>query len=355
MVVHLARGLDRDRFDVASLSLYAPLGTSLEETLNQSGIPLWFTDKKPGFDKRVFTRIDRIVRDFRPHVVHTHLYVLFYTLIPALYRRVPAMIHTVHNVAEKEADLRGRCVNRLALRCGVVPVAIARAVADSLHETYGIDEFPLIPNGIPVELYRRPRMGRKAWRQRAGFDPEDVLFVCVARLNFQKNHALLIESFAQGPMANPRAHLLLVGDGELRPQLEKQVNTLSLRDRVHFMGLRTDIPDLLNAADVFVLSSLYEGNPLSVMEAMAGGKPVISTAVGGVPELIEDRKSGFLVPSGDAKAFAQAMNKLLGSVETRETMAQASLKRAKDRFDLGSMVRSYEELYGAILGRPSAG
>ena len=354
MSLHLMRGLDRDQFDVAAVSLYDPVGKGLEEILAQSSIPVWHLGKKPGFDKRMYRRIDRIVRDFRPQVVHTHLYVLRYALPSMVFRRVPAMVHTVHTLADKEVGWAGRCIHRVAYRYGVVPVAIAQTVATSIRNSYGVDKFPLITNGVPIETYRHPRGVPEVWRQRRGFALEDVLFVCVANMSPQKNHALLIESFAQGPAANPRAHLLLVGEGGLRSELEERTNTLGLTGQVHFLGLRADIPEVLNAADVFVLSSTYEGNPLSIMEAMAAGKPVISTAVGGVPELIEDKKSGFLVPSGDAKALAQAMNKLLGSVATRETMARASLKRAKDRFDVGSMVRAYEELYGAILGRPGA-
>jgi glycosyltransferase involved in cell wall biosynthesis len=271
-----------------------------------------------------------------------------------LFDRVPAMVHTVHNLAEKEVDWSGRLIHRMAFRQGVVPVAVADDVDDSLRRFYDIDGFPLIPNGIPVDTFRKPSIDRDRWREEEGFAASDVLFACVARFKPQKNLPLLVEAFAQGPALEPRAHLLIVGHGELRRDLEKQIDALGLREKVHVLGVRSDVPGLLHAADVFVLSSDWEGNPLSVMEAMAAGIPVISTAVGGVPELIEGGESGLLVPPGDARALGGAMQYLLENPEVRTSMGSVSAKRAAERFDLRVMTEAYEELYRATVakGRP---
>jgi len=242
----------------------------------------------------------------------------------------------------------------MAFRRGVLPVAIAEEVAEGLRSMYGFDNFPLIQNGIPVDTFRRPPIDRGEWRRREGFAATDVLFVCVAGLRAVKNHALLLESFARGPASDARAHLLCVGTGELGNDLERQVDVLGLQEKVHLSGARQDIPEILNAADVFVLSSDWEGNPLSVMEAMAAGKPVICTAVGGVPELIEDGENGLLVPPQDVNALAQAMRYLLESPETRLTLGRASASRAVDRFDLQVMTEAYEDLYTTILGQANA-
>jgi glycosyltransferase involved in cell wall biosynthesis len=268
-----------------------------------------------------------------------------------LFDRVPAMVHTVHNLAEKEVDWSGRLIHRMAFRQGVIPVAVADDVDDSLRRFYDIDGFPLIPNGIPVDAFRKPSTDRDAWREEEGFAAGDVLFVCVARFKPQKNLALLVEAFAQGPALEPRAHLLIVGHGELRRDLEKQIDALGLRENVHVLGVRSDVPALLHAADVFVLSSDWEGNPLSVMEAMAAGTPVISTAVGGVPELVDGGESGLLVPPGDARALGGAMQHLLENSEVRTAMGSASAKRATERFDLRVMTEAYEELYRATVAK----
>jgi glycosyltransferase involved in cell wall biosynthesis len=349
MVGHAMRYSDRERFEVAAISLYDPLDNKPAETLVPSGVPVWYLSKKRGFDRSMYARVDRVLRDLRPHVVHTHLGVLRYALPSMLYRRIPAMIHTVHNLAQQEVEWLGRCVHRAAFKSGVVPVAIAQEVADSLRNVYGISDSPLIPQGISTETYRQPRVDSDTWRRQEGFDPEAVLLVCVARLAVQKNHALLLRSFAQGPALDPRAHLLLVGGGKLGPELEREADALGLGGRVRFLGTRSDVPEILGAADVFVLSSDYEGSPLSIMEAMAAGKPVISTAVGGVPELVENGRSGLLVPRGSVKALAQAMSSLAENSNLRAIMGRTSSTLAAERFDARVMARAYEELYDKMV------
>ena len=349
MAVQLMENLDPERFEVGAISLFHAVGTDMEQILAQSKIPVWYLGKRPGFDRRMFPRINAVLHSFTPHVVHTHQYVLRYVIVPALWQRIPAVVHTVHNLAEREVDWLGRWVNRVAFNSGVIPVAIAEEVADSLSRVYGISKLPLIPNGVPIELYQQSPADAERWRKKASLAPELVLFVCVARLSAQKNHALLLEAFAQGPATDPRAHLLIVGEGALELGLRKRASTLGLADKVHFYGVRNDIPEILGAADVFVLASEWEGNPLSVMEAMASGTPVISTAVGGVPSLIEDDRSGLLVPRGDVKALAHAMRHLLQNPEIRATMGEASRKRAIERFDVRVMAQLYGDLYERVL------
>ena len=352
MAAHLMRTLNRRRFEVRVVSLYdeaRPVGSDLKELLAQDEVPVWNLGKRPGFDPRMFTRIDGALRRFRPDVVHTHLQTLRYALLPMLYRGVPAMVHTVHNLAEREVDRPSIWLHRLAFRRGVVPVAIGQEVAASISRVYGIRGFPLINHGIPVEVYGRPREAREVWRRREGFAPEDTIFVCVAQFRPQKNHRLLLEAFAKGAAAHPRVHLLLVGWGSQETQLRKQVEALGLRRRVHFMGLRTDIPEVLAASDVFVLSSDYEGNPLAVMEAMSAGKPVISTSVGGVPELIKNGSSGLLVPQANSEAFARAVNRLATNPQMRKAMGKVAAKCATERFSVETMTEAYEELYEAML------
>src|SRR4029077_19229218 len=132
------------------------------------------------------------------------------------------------------------------------------------------------------------------------------------------NHGLLLNAFAGGPAQNPKAQLVLVGDGQNREQLEAQARDLGIRNQVRFLGLRTDIPEVLGAMDVFVLSSDFEGNPLCVMEAMASGLPVVSTAVGGVPALLESGKQVLLVPPGDSQSLSTSMKLLLQDHQARK-------------------------------------
>jgi glycosyltransferase involved in cell wall biosynthesis len=349
VAANLLRTTDPERFDARAISLLGPYGLEgLEETLAYDGVPVWYMGKKRGFDSSAVARVARTLEHFRPHVVHTHTYALRYALPYMLWRRTSAMVHTVHSLADKELEWYGRWVHRLAFRRGVLPVAIAREVAESIRRVYRIEEFPLIPNGIPVDTFRSPSIDRERWREKEGFSSAEILFVCVAWLRSEKNPVLLLESFRRGPASDPRAHLLLVGVGALRSELERQISASGLQERVHLLGKREDVPEILSAADVFVLSSDYEGNPLSVMEAMAAGKPVICTAVGGVPELVEDG-CGLLVPPRDTQALSKAMSHLLENPNDRKSMGEKSARRAVERFDLRAMTEAYEDLYRWLI------
>jgi len=145
--------------------------------------------------------------------------------------------------------------------------------------------------------------------------------------------------------------LVLVGEGVLREQLEEQARKLGLSGQVHFLGLRTDVPEVLGASDIFVLSSDFEGNPLSVMEAMASGLPIVSTAVGGVPSLFENGQEGLFVQPGEVQGLSNAMSALLGNREARQSLGMAAARRAKAKFDVSTMVHAYEALYEGLVNQ----
>jgi glycosyltransferase involved in cell wall biosynthesis len=351
VAVDLVRGLNRQRFEAAVISIWRPVESDLERLLDESGVTVEYLGKGPGFDGRTYHRIHRVLRDCRPDIVHTHLHVLRYALPSLLLLKCSSLLHTVHNLAEREIEPRGRWIQRYALNHGVVPVAVSEEVALSVEDLYGIQQCRVIPNGIATNHYGCPRTARSEWRAREGFRDSQVLFVCVARFSRQKNHALLLEAFAQGPASDPSAHLVLVGEGSLREQLVEQVENLGLTQRIHFLGLRSDIPDVLAATDVFVLSSDWEGNPLSVMEAMASGLPIVSTAAGGVPDLFENGKEGFLIQRGDVRGLANSMTSLLSNPERRQSMGMAAAQRARENFDASRMVQEYEQLYENLIAR----
>lgn len=341
--------LNRQRFEVAVVSIWRRVGCELESLLDKCGVHVEYLGKGWGFDGRTYHRLHRVLRELHPDVVHTHLHVLRYALPSLLLLKPAGVVHTVHNLAERETETRARCIQRYALNHGIVPVAVSEEVAISLNQLYGIRQCRVIPNGISQHRYANPQTARSKWRAREGFRDDQILFVCVARFAEQKNHALLLKAFAQGPASDPNAHLVLVGEGGLQEQLESQAEDLGVSRQVHFLGLRTDIPDVLGATDVFVLSSAWEGNPLSMMEAMAAGLPIVSTAVGGVPDLIANGREGFLVPPGDVKGFSGAMTFLLRDRETRRSMGTAAAQRAKENFDVSKMVRAYEQLYENLI------
>lgn len=283
----------------------------------------------------------RLFRAFRPDVVHTHRYVLRYTLLPMLFCRVPVRVHTVHNVAQKEVDRVGKLVHWIAFRLGgVVPVSISREVANTVRAVYGRSiHTPVIYNGIPTACFVL-----RAGRDNAKGE-KDVVLLHVGRFAPQKNHLLLIEAFALAVKEYPTMQLWLVGDGPLQPAVERLVKEKGLEEKVLFLGIRDDVPKLLADSDVFILPSDWEGVPLTVLEAMAAGKPVIATAVGGVPELVEDGATGVLVPPRDPEALAQGILRLVKDPDLRRRMGKAARERALEHFDISRTAREYEALY----------
>jgi glycosyltransferase involved in cell wall biosynthesis len=349
MASHLMLGLAQ-AYDVVGASLYPARGTPIELGLKQAGIPVRDLGKRRGFDPKMYFAIDKLVRTVQPDVVHTHLSVLRYVFPVLLRRRVPLAVHTLHNLAEHEADAVGRAVHRLAFRGTVLPVAISRECGASFRRVYGRECHSVIPNCIPVDHYRRDVSGRAEWRRKYGFDSSSILFVCVGRLEPQKNPLLLVQAFAA--LRDPRAHLLLLGEGSLREQVAASVRSHGLEQSVHLLGKRLDIPQWLGASDVFVLSSDWEGNPLSVMEAMAAGLPVVSTSVGGVPELVEPGQHGFLVPPGDSQGLTAAMRRFLENPELMRVMGDTACAHAVKAFRVERMVHNYARLYESALADP---
>jgi glycosyltransferase involved in cell wall biosynthesis len=222
----------------------------------------------------------------------------------------------------------------VAIRRGVRSVAISREVARSYREVYGRDPDTIIPNGVDLAL------AGAGWRYEQGFTADDVLVVSVARLSPQKNPLLLIDALPD----DPRCHLILVGDGELRGEVQRRAGP-----RVHCLGVRSDIGRTLADCDVFALASDYEGLPVAVIEAMAAGRPVVATAVGGVPELIENGVHGFLVQAGDVAGLRRAIAALVCDPQLRQKLGENARERARE-FSAGRMIAAYAALFEQLVG-----
>jgi len=343
MVATLSIHLRRWGHDVAVVSMYPPFDTWIEKELHEEGVPITHCGKRRGLDLRVIGRIRRAIIELRPDVLHTHLYVLKYAVPALATTRRCRVVHTIHNVADKEVDRPSMILQHVAFRAGVVPVAIGQSVAESVRRCYRLDPAHIIPNGIPVARFAPPRGAREEVRVSLGVPPRAPVFASVGKLEPQKNHRALLAAFASERLASLGAHLLLAGDGILRRDLEGEARVLGCGDRVHFLGVRSDVPRVLAAADAFVLASRYEGNPLCVMEAMAAGKAIVATAVGCVPELVVDG-AGRLVPPEDVSALEAALFELASDAGKAQAMGMAA-GRAAARFDDVLMARAYEQVY----------
>jgi glycosyltransferase involved in cell wall biosynthesis len=171
----------------------------------------------------------------------------------------------------------------------------------------------------------------------------------IGRLNTQKGQRFLLDAAALLRPRHPDTWTLVVGDGDLMEELREHATRLQLDDRVVFTGHRTDVPELLGALDVFCISSLYEGTPLALFEAMAAGRPIVSTAVDGCREILEDGSNGLLVPPGDAAALAGGLDRVLADAALREALGRQALEDSR-RYDVQRCVEQMEALYDELLG-----
>jgi glycosyltransferase involved in cell wall biosynthesis len=348
MAVSLACRLDPSRFETGVVSLYDAFPGGLEPELDAAGIRARHLGKRPGLDIRMAPRLRSVFRDFTPDVIHTHSYVLRYSLPAGLDLPKTAMVHTVHNLALKETDFTGRMLHRAVFGRRVSAVAVGGEVARSYRELYGEEPAATILNGIDTAAFRRPG-ARGQWRAAHGFNETDFLVVSVGRLDPQKNPLGLIDAFALAFGDDPRGQLLLAGDGSMREAARKRAIERGVEGRVRFLGVVEDIAGVLAASDLFALASAWEGTPLAVIEALAAGLPVVATAVGGVPELAPDGETGLLTAAGDMRALAGSMSRLANDAGLRDAMAGAASRRA-ERFSVDAMVAEYAALFERLAG-----
>lgn len=341
MAVLLAIEQRRRGNEVQILALGGGPAQALEKLLYDEEVPYDILDKRPGFSLAILRDVSRHLRNFDPEIIHTHQHVLPYVLFYAMrqHGRV-RVVHTVHTLAEHELPLFHRWLYRCGYRRGVSPVAIAREVARSIQAVYGGDPPIVIPNGIPIPSHGRSiELSNETARR----------FVMVARMSPPKDHPTLLRAFARVRANIPDVELYLIGDGADRGTLGNLVAELGLDGSVHFLGFRADVQDLLETMDVFVLASRWEGNPLSVMEAMAAGLPVIASSVGGVPELVTDGVNGFLVPASDVGSLQVRLEQLAIVPGLHLEMGRRAREKAVANFSVKVMADGYLKHYARLL------
>jgi len=341
--------LDRDRFPPTLLYHAGPAGDELAGRARELGAAVRAVPPLP-LGLRGAAGVPRLARALaraRPDLFHAHLswpLAAKYPLAAALLARVPAAVATVQLFPEIRLGPSSRLQLRaLAARLSAY-VAVSHALGARLTGELGWPpaKLEVIHNGVDPARVRRPR--DPALRRELGGDGGFVV-LAVARLHAQKGLGDLLRAAAE----LPEARFALAGEGPERARLEAEAGRLGVGDRVRFLGRRADVPELLAAADAFVLPSLYEGSPLAVLEAMAAGLPLVATAVGGTGELVADGESGLLVPPRDPPALARALRRLLAEPETRERLGAAARRRA-EAFTAAATAGRVMALYERLLG-----
>lgn len=325
--------------EVELLSLYPREDTIFTKKAEQAGLILCYLNKTAGIRPLVILSVLKAMKRFCPDVVHTHLQVMPYVLFPAMLCHVQRRFHTVHNVAEREAGGLLRVIMRMAYTVGgFVPVAISDYCRGTICNLYGMqaDKVPVVYNGIDIHRF----FCRIPYEER----PDNhIRIISTGRMQEVKRHDLIIEAFSELHKRFPQTELVLLGDGELRSQIEKEIRTLRLESCVSLKGTVAEVENELNRAHVYFMASDWEGLPLSVLEAMACGLPVVATKAGGTVDVVTE-KTGILCNVGDKCAMIEALTKLITQPQLRFRMAREA-ERVALRYSIGSCAEEYKKLF----------
>ncbi|MBN8442867.1 MAG: glycosyltransferase family 4 protein [Thauera sp.] len=342
-VVDCAAELLRRGHDVAVVYVL-PNKNALVEELERQGVKVFCVGTSAGFAfGSLLMRLSALVRTFQPDVLHAHLPVPGIIARLLKLRHGYRLVYTEHNVYERLHPLT-RIAHRLTHSLDDCAISCSGPVAASLPW-----KSLVIENGIrvPEEQIGGGHVG--GLRNRLGIDGDAVVFICIANLLHKKNHALLVDSFerAFGDFGGSSAHLVLVGqDGTERAALEIRTRDFVSRRRIHFWGPHPNASELLAEADVFCLSSSFEGLPIALLESMAVGIPAVVTRVGGMPDCIAEGTTGFVVEPDDRDGFAEGMKRLYGDRNMRQRMGAGAYMLARAKFSQVRMMGSLAHCYG---------
>lgn len=331
------------------------------EQLQKEGIEVVSFGRRPGRDYRLAWRMARAIRLRGIEVLHCHQYTpFFYGALAKLFHRVhakpqashcPKLILTEHgrHYPDLVSPLR-RAVNRLFLDpLADAVTAVSRFSARSLTNIDGFagHRIEIIQNGIDLSRFEK-KQDRSRLRERLGLEPRRRYIANVGRLHPDKDQATLLHAFQDVAAGCSDVDLLIVGEGPLCQELDELACKLRIESRVHFLGVRHDVPDILQAVDLFALTSVTEAASLTLLEAMAAKLPVVVTNVGGNPEMVRDGVEGILVPRGQSSAIAAAILQLLANPAKARAMGQAGLERVGEHYRIESAIERYYSLYARL-------
>lgn len=344
----LARGLPRDRFDVhvCALTRSGPLAAGLEE----AGIPTHLIGKRWKLDPLAFARLKKHIAAVRPDLIHTWLFAA-----DAYGRAAGMATGTKHFVCGL------RCVD--PWKSGyelMIDRRLARGTDRIVANSPGVRDF-YIKKGLPAEkmtvihnaavpVESSPRTTRRQLLDRLGLPDDARLIGIIGRFWPQKRIKDAIWATDLLKVVRDDIHLLVIGDGPQRDRLLKYRRQVEITDKVHFLGERSDVADLLPHFDVLWSTSGYEGQSNAVMEAMSAGVPVVATDIPGTRDLVVEGQTGYLVPVGDRAALARAAQRVIDNPQLAERLGQASRERMATEFSLAKMIDSYARLYDEVLG-----
>ena len=330
-------------------------GGPLEQEFEKLGIPVVIFGRKGKLDFGLVFRVASWLKRERADVVHTHLFTAdTYGRLAARLAGVPAVFSTVHNIVNPWKGSGRKLIDRLFARLSTAVVGCSEEVTQTLASRDKIPASKLvsIPNGIDLQKFSS--FSGAGVRSEFGLPEDRPLIGIVGRFHEQKAHGDLFRALAELPQVRDKQlNCLVIGTGDLQDALKQQVKALGLEDCVIFTGMRTDVPRLVAAMDVFVMSSHWEGLPIALLEAMASSKAVLCTRVGGIPDVVIDGDNGLLVEPRDVPQFAKRLDDLLQAPALRTRLGQRARETVIARFDVSRTAAAYNRLHQQALGLSS--
>ena len=357
LVYNLALKLDRRLFNPSVAWFY---GDEILKEFYSLDIPLFHVYKTKRIDLRAMRALGKIIRDNNIHIVNAHHFMsLVYSFYGSKIVNQRKLIYTEHSEWEIERiPWKWRSIGRRLLSRSDGAVGVSTAVSKRIQEA-----FQTIPsqtfsfqNGVEGEAFTG-RASRAEIRKSLDVAEQDIIIGTVANFRKIKNHLFLLKAFSELVKTEKRVKLLLIGQGfesdteNSEPAVRDFINEMGLRSNVLTLGYRSDIPELLNAMDIFCLTSFKEGLPISLIEAMAAGLPVVGTNVEGVREVIADDRNGFLVSISDAEGLKVALHKLAKDESLRKKFGEESKFLAKTAYSLKRCVNEHEGLFVSVMNQ----
>lgn len=322
---------------VTVISLYN-YHSSITERMEAAGVDIIYLNKKPGMDISMVIKLKKIFRKLQPDVIHTHLDCIKYAVFAAKLANVKRCVHTVHNVAEKEAGGLARMINKFYYKHHwAVPVALSPVIQKTIQNVYRINFFdiPVIYNGIDLS---------KCIPKKDYSIGEKIILLHIGRFSEQKNHKGLLDAFQKIHSEYPMCILQLIGSGEKETEIKRYIEILELTECVQMLGGQSNVFTFLHEADIFLLPSNYEGMPMTIIEAMGTGVPIVATLVGGIPDMLTDGKNANLVKC-DAELIYKACAELIDDLELRKKYGKNALNESR-KFSAHFMAEQYCAIYG---------
>jgi glycosyltransferase involved in cell wall biosynthesis len=349
-LLRLLSGIDRTKYDPTVISFYSKDSFIFNEImdLNIPVIDLGLTQK---WRIDAFWKIKKILKEIHPTILHTWLFHANITgRIFGRFNKVPLIIASRRstNIGGSWREILMRETSGMNDKIIAVSEAARKAEIDSSKVPH--DKVVTIYNGLDPSPFRTvSNEARQTLRNSMGIPDDVILLGSVGRLHPAKGFNDLITAMELLGRKTRSTQLVIVGEGELKDQLKHQVQKSNLDGRIMFTDIRNDIPEILSAFDIFLSPSLWEGLPNVVLEAMAAGKPVVATSVGGTPEVVVDGLTGLLVPPHKPKALANSTLFLCENPKIQKSMGQAGRERVIKHFSIEQMVKQTEELYHELM------